>query len=142
MYRILLLCKNNSVLSPIAEGYFRLYTGSETEVYSAGIELEKYDPVMINVMKSDGIEVTAQKQFIVSDLKHIDFDFVLTFDRESETESHHFPSRSVKYHYQLDQYFNSEDITEKEEQYINIRNRIKKIIRGFIKEHLSISKPG
>jgi hypothetical protein len=48
----------------------------------------------------------------------------------------------VKYHYQLDQYFNSEDITEKEEQYINIRNRIKKIIRGFIKEHLSISKPG
>ncbi len=141
MYRVLLLCRNNSVLSPIAEGYFRQYIESKAEVYGAGIELEKLDPVMIRVMNEDKIDVTKQKQYILSDLKHIDFDYILTFDLESETESHHFPSKSVKYHYQFDQFLNFEEDTEKEELYINLRNRIKKIIRTFIKEHFDSVKP-
>jgi protein-tyrosine-phosphatase len=140
MYRVLLLCSNNSVLSPIAEGYFRVFSKIETEVYSAGIELASHDPEMIRVMKLDDIDMSRIKQYALSDLRHIDFDYILTFDTESEIESHHFPSKSVKYHYQFDQFLKADDLADREELYINLRNRLKKIIRGFVKDHFDNEK--
>jgi arsenate reductase len=137
MYRVLLLCSNNSVLSPMAEGYFRQFTDDRTEVYSAGIEVKKPDPIMLKVLKEDGVDVSKLRSYSLSDLRHLDFDYILTFDEESEQISHHLPSRSVKYHYQFDQLLESGEGENKEELYLNIRNRIKKIMRGFIKEHFS-----
>ncbi len=87
MYKVLLLCSDNSVLSPMAEGYFRLFSEHETEVYSAGIRLIKLDPEMIKAMKEDEVDMSKIKQYSLSDLRHIDFDYILTFDTESETES-------------------------------------------------------
>jgi protein-tyrosine-phosphatase len=140
MYQVLLLCSNNSILSPMAEGYFRSFSDTQTEVYSAGVELTKHDPDMLRVMKMDGIDMTGIKQYIVSDLRHVDFDYILTFDSESAEESHHFPSKSVKYHYQFDQFLLASDLEDKEEVYISLRNRMKKIIRSFVKEYFSSGK--
>jgi arsenate reductase len=139
MYRVLLLCSNNSLLSPMAEGYLRLFSESGTEVYSAGVEVKKADSLMLKVLKEDGIDVTKLTSHRLSDLRHIDFDYILTFDADSEQASHNLPSKSVKYHYQFDQFLNANIGENKEELYLNIRNRMKKTIRGFVKEHFTNS---
>jgi arsenate reductase (thioredoxin) len=137
MYRVLMLCANNSLLSPMAEGYFRLFSKSDAEVYSAGLEVRNSDTVMLKVLKDDGVDISKLKSCSISELKHIDFDYIITFDEESEQASHHLPSKSVKYHYQFDHFLDPDALENKEELFLNIRNRIKKIIRNFIKEHFT-----
>jgi arsenate reductase (thioredoxin) len=136
MYRVLLLCSNNSVLSPIAEGYFRKYIQKNTEVFGASIEVVKPDATVLKVLKEDGVDVSQLRSYNLSDLKHLDFDYVLTFDEESEQASHHLPSKPVKYHFDFEKFI-SDDLTDtnKEEVYRNICERVNKTMRSFIKEH-------
>lgn len=137
MYRVLLLCSENSVFSLIAEGYFRKYIPENTEVFSAGIALKKINSLAIKLMKEDNIDISGLTQHILSDLRHIDFDYILTFDPESEAESHHLPSKPVKYHYDFEKILMPENGKNTEEKYQNVRDQIKKIIRSFIKEHFN-----
>jgi arsenate reductase len=139
MYRVLLLCRNNSVLSPMAEGYFRHFISVNTEVYGAGIDLKKPEPLVLKLLKEDGVDVSKLRSYTLADLRHLEFDYILTFDEESELESHHLPSRSVKYHYRFDHFIADIEGENKEEIFLNLRNRIKKIIRGFIKEHFPVT---
>ena len=138
MYRVLLLCKNNTLLSPMAEGYFRALGNEEAEIYRAGIQKDKIDPIIFKLMEEDGIDISAYSSHSISEYRHLSFDFILTFDAESEDESHHFPSRSVKYHYDFDKMLPVNEIDqEKIEIFRSIREKIKKIIKSFIKDHLA-----
>lgn len=137
MYQVLLLCSDNSVLSPMAEGYFRQLMPEDAEVFSAGIARGKINSMAIKVMQEDKIDISGLHQNILLDLRHIDFDYVLTFDQESEAESHHLPSKPVKYHYDFDKILSPENGKNTEEKYRNVRDQLKKIIRSFIKEHFN-----
>jgi arsenate reductase len=138
MYRVLLLCKNNAVLSPMAEGYFKSLGIDDAEVYRAGIKKEKIEPIVSKLMEEDGIDISKSDSHSVSEYRHLSFDFILTFDAESEAESHHFPSHSVKYHYDFDKMLPVDDIEQdRTEIYRNIREKIKKIIKSFVKDHLA-----
>lgn len=140
MFRVLLLCRNNSVLSPMAEGYFRKFSGGITEIYSAGIEKEKIDPLVILLMKEDGVDISDLKQHRLDEFKHVDFDFILTFDKESESESHHLPSKPVKYHFDFHKMIPDElTRSNREEVYRSIREKVKKTMRSFIRDHFSES---
>ncbi len=143
MYRVLLLCKDNSILSPLADGYFRLYGGEIVEIYSAGLEKKKVNPLVVDLMKEDALDISEYKQHLVSDFRDIDFDYILTFDTESEKESHHLPSKPVKYHYDFDKLI-PEDFSnvKKEDVYRNIRNRMKKIIKSFVRSHFTQTNAG
>lgn len=136
MFRVLLLCRNNSVFSPMAEGYFRKYAGSVTEIYSAGIEKVKIDPFVTRLLSEDGIDISQIKQNKLDEFKHIDFDFILTYDEESEIESHHLPSKPVKYHFDFHKMIPT-DMTKsnKEEVYRTVRDKIKRTTRSFIRDH-------
>lgn len=138
MFRVLLLCRNNSVLSPMAEGYFRKFANNVTEIYSAGIEKEKIDPIVIKLMSEDGIDISQIKQHKLDEFKHIDFDFILTYDEESEIESHHLPSKPVKYHFDFHKLIPDElTKSNKEEVYRTIRDKIKRTMRSFIRGHFA-----
>ena len=137
MYRVLLLCSSNSVLSPMAEGYFRQHMPEDAEVFCAGIVREKINSLAIKVMQEDKIDISGIHQNLLSDLRHIDFDYVLTFDQESETESHHLPSKPVKYHYDFKKILLTDHGKISEEKYRMVRDQIKKVIRSFIKEHFN-----
>lgn len=138
MYRVLLLCKNNAVLSPMAEGYFKFLGTEDAEIYRAGITKEKVDPAVNRLMQEDGIDISTLGSHTISEYKHLSFDYILTFDDESEAESHHLPSHSVKYHYNFEKLL-PEDFTEldKTEVYRNIREKIKRIVKVFIKDHFA-----
>jgi len=137
MYQVLLLCSDNSVLSPMAEGYFRHYKQGDAEVYGTGITLKKIDPLAVKIMQEDKIDISHLDHHKLSDLRHIDFDYILTFDADSEAESHHLPSKSVKYHFYFDKLLMMDNAESTDEIFRNLRNQIKKAIRSFIKEHFT-----
>jgi arsenate reductase len=122
----------------MAEGYFRKYTSANTEIYSAGIEKEKIDPIVIDLMMQDGIDISQIKQHKLDEFKHVDFDFILTYDEESEIESHHLPSKPVKYHFDFHKMIPA-DLTKmkKKEVYSLVRDKIKRSIRSFILDHFT-----
>lgn len=138
MYRVLLICKNNAVLSPMAEGYFRSLCSEDAEIYRAGITKEKVDPVVLKLMQEDGIDISALGSHSISEYRHLSFDYILTFDAESEAESHHYPSHSVKYHYDFDKLLPVNEIElDKTEAFRNIREKIKRVVKAFIKDHFA-----
>jgi arsenate reductase (thioredoxin) len=138
MYRVLLICQDNSELSPMAEAYFSLIAGDSAEVYSAGIHPKKISAQIVKIVKEDGIDISEYKCHSLQEYRHIDFDYVLTFDSESEIESQHLPSKPVKYHFEFDRLL-PYDKTEEEtlDIYRSIREKMKKTIRTFVKEHLA-----
>lgn len=136
MYRILLMCRDNSILSPLAEAYFKKYAGDFLEIYSAGVIVRAVDPIVATILKEDNLDFYKSGQYQMVDLQHVDFDYVLTFDEESEAESQHLPSKPVKYHYFFDTMIpDSREKNNNREPYHKLRDKIKNTIRAFIKDH-------
>jgi arsenate reductase len=141
MFRVLLLSRTNAVLSPMAEGYFRKFAGDLVEIYCAGIVNDRIDPVVLSVLEEDGVDTATIKQHQLSEFKHIDFDYVLTFDEESTAESHHLPSKPVKYHFDFYKLIPEELPKEnKQEVFRNVRDKMKKGMRSFVREHFTDPK--
>jgi arsenate reductase len=122
----------------MAEGYFKSLSSEDAEIYRAGITKEKVDPVVNKLMQEDGVDISTLASHTISEYRHLSFDYILTFDAESETESHHFPSHSVKYHYDFDKLLPEDDAElDKTEVYRSIREKIKRIVKAFIKDHFA-----
>jgi arsenate reductase len=138
MYRVLFLCRDNSLLSPMAEAYLKSIVAESVEVYSAGVNPKKISSEIIKILAEDGIDVSGFTTHSLLEYRHIDFDYILTFDAESEAESLHLPSRPVKYHFEFDRLLPEDKIgPETMELYRAIREKMKKTIRNFAKEHLA-----
>jgi arsenate reductase (thioredoxin) len=138
MYRVLFLCRDNSLLSPMAEAYLKSIVVESVEVYSAGVNPKKISSEIVKILNEDGIDVSGFTTHSLSEYRHIDFDYILTFDAESEAESLHLPSRPVKYHFEFDRLLpEDKNGPETMELYRAIREKMKKTIRNFAKEHFA-----
>jgi arsenate reductase len=58
--KILVLCTGNSCRSQIAEGYLRQLLQHKAEIYSAGIVAHGLNPIAVEVMAEDHIDISAQ----------------------------------------------------------------------------------
>lgn len=56
--KVLFLCVHNSARSQMAEAYLKKYGGDIFEVESAGLEPGKLNPLAVEVMKEDGIDIS------------------------------------------------------------------------------------
>jgi protein-tyrosine-phosphatase len=56
-----ILCDDNACLSVIAEAVARERLPPKTQVFSAGLTLNKIDPSTIQVLRETGIDVTTQE---------------------------------------------------------------------------------
>lgn len=61
MIRILFLCIHNSARSQMAEAYLKKYGGEKYFSESAGLEAGKLNPLAVEVMKEDGIDISNNK---------------------------------------------------------------------------------
>ncbi len=57
--RVLFVCIHNSARSQMAEAYLRKLAGDRYEVESAGLEAGQLNPVAIQVMEEEGIDMSA-----------------------------------------------------------------------------------
>jgi arsenate reductase len=137
MKKVLVLCTGNSCRSQIAEGYLRHFAGDAAEIYSAGIETHGVNPKAIQIMKRDGIDISAHTSNNVSEYTGIDFDFVITVCDNAQESCPYFATRAIKLHHNFPDPAKARG-TDKEimEQFREVREMIKKYARNFVNQNL------
>jgi len=87
-HRVLFVCIHNSARSQMAEAFLRKYGQGRFESESAGIEPGKMNPVVVTVMKEEGIDLTDKKTQGVSALIRAGrrYDLVITVCDEASAE--------------------------------------------------------
>lgn len=76
--KILFLCTGNSCRSQMAEGFCRALKGDVLEAYSAGIETHGLNPYAVKVMAEVGVDISAHRSKLLSDLADVEFDYIVT----------------------------------------------------------------
>jgi arsenate reductase len=103
--RVLFVCVYNSARSQIAEAFLKEYGGERFEVESAGLEPGKLNPVVVEVMKEVGIDISQNKTKSVFDFykQGKQYDYVITVCDESQAEKCPvFPGAGQSLHWSFD----------------------------------------
>jgi len=134
--KIIFVCVHNSARSQMAEAYIKSFAGDKFEAYSAGIEPGKLNPIVVESMKLDGIDISQNQTNSVNEYTdgHIKFDYVVTVCDETAAEAcPYFPGQGKRYHWGFkDPSSLSGDDSTKLEETLKIRNQIKLRIKEFI----------
>ena len=134
---ILVLCTGNSCRSQIAEGYLRHYAGNRAFVYSAGIETHGVNPVAIEVMKEDCIDISSQTSNNINEYAGIDFDFIITVCDNAKERCPYFPSKAMKFHHNFNDPAKAKGTREEVLlQFRKVRDEIKNYCRRFIDDNI------
>jgi arsenate reductase len=134
--RVLFICVHNSARSQMAEEYLRRFAGDRFDVESAGYNPTQINPLVVEVMKEEGIDLSDKKTQNVYELiktNHI-FGYIITVCRRgAEDECPVYPGLAQRLHWELE---NPEDYVGTQEQKLerlrNLRDSIKKLVLDFI----------
>lgn len=134
---ILVLCTGNSCRSQIAEGYLKFFAADKAEIYSAGIETHGVNPKAIEVMKHDGIDISAHTSNHVNEYNHISFDYLITVCDNAQDNCPYFPSQAIRLHHNFPDPAKAtgsdQDVWQ---NFVAVRNMIKAYSQQFVLEYL------
>jgi arsenate reductase (thioredoxin) len=136
--KVLFVCIHNSARSQMAEAYLNRLGGDRFEAESAGIEPGTLNPLAVEAMKEDGIDISANKTKDVFDFLKAGrlFSYVVTVCDETAAERCPvFPGPGKRLHWSFpdpSQLQGSRE--EKLAQTRVIRDQIKRRIETFVKE--------
>ena len=100
--KVLFVCIHNSARSQMAEELLRKLAGDRFEVESAGLEPGKLNPIVVEALKEEGIDITGKSTVAVFDLfkKGNHYDYVITVcDEASAEQCPVFPGLSQRFHW-------------------------------------------
>ena len=81
--KIVFICVENARRSQMAQGFAEAFGGEKVEVYSAGsIPSSQIDPIVIEVMKEKGIDLSSKRPKGLNDLPPIEMDYLITMGCE------------------------------------------------------------
>ena len=81
--KIVFVCVENARRSQMAQGFAEAFGEGKLEVYSAGSRPSSHiDPLVIEVMKEKGIDLSARRPKSLNDLPPIDMDYLVTMGCE------------------------------------------------------------
>jgi arsenate reductase (thioredoxin) len=137
--RVLAICIHNSARSQMTEEYLRQACGSaELEVESAGIEPGNLNPVVVELLKEDGIDITGKATRSVYDLHAAGkaFDYVIAVcDPEAAERCPIFPAEKKRLHWPFPDPSKAEGTMEEKVAYVRpIRDQIKAKVEEFCRE--------
>jgi arsenate reductase len=139
---VLFLCDTNSVYSPIAEAYLQQMASKKFIAYSAGIYPKKVHPIIVQVMKEEGIDLTfsQSKSLFGSELAFVKFDYVISFcDPENPTLQPVFPYKYKKIKWNVRSTFAKQDTDLSSLQAARkTRDQIKASVDEFVEEQLAM----
>lgn len=135
-HRVLAICIHNSARSQMTEEYIRLFGGDAVEVESAGLEPGTLNPVVVELLKEDGIDISGKATRSVFDL-HAEgrsFDYVIAVcDPEAAERCPIFPAEKERLHWPFpDPSKATGTMEEKIASVRPIRDRIKAQVQGFL----------
>lgn len=103
--KVLFICVHNSARSQMAEAFLKQMAGDRFEVKSAGLEPGKINPLVVEVMKEEGIDISQNKTKSVFDFykQGKQYDYVITVCDESQAKGCPvFPGKGQRLHWGLD----------------------------------------
>jgi protein-tyrosine-phosphatase len=81
--KIVFVCLENARRSQMAEGFANAFAHGEIEVYSAGSSpSSQIDPLVIEVMKEKGIDLSGKRPKGLNDLPSIEMEYLITMGCE------------------------------------------------------------
>ena len=101
--RVLILCTGNSARSQMAEGLLRhLSPQDRFEVFSAGTEPSRVNPLAIEAMREMGIDISGQRSKSVDEFRGQEFDYVITVCDQAAENCPVFPGKAERIHWSFD----------------------------------------
>lgn len=137
--KVLVICVHNSARSQMGEEYIRKYGGDIFEVESAGLEPGELNPLVVDVLKEEGIDITGKKTQSAFDLYKAgkSYDYVITVcSKEAHERCPIYPGTKKRLHWPFSDP-SSLDGTweEKLARTREIRDEIKEAVLSFVGEH-------
>jgi arsenate reductase len=117
----------------MAEGIFRYLAGDKFEVFSAGINPTRVNPIAIKVMDEVGIDISKQRPKSVSEFSGQKFDYVITVCDNAKQSCPAFPGKYEKIHWNLKDPAGAQGTEEEKlKLFREIRNQIKENVLSFL----------
>ena len=135
--KVLFVCIHNSARSQMAEEILRKIAGDKFDVESAGIEPGQLNPIVVEALKEDGIDISGKKTKAVFDLfkEGRFYNYVITVcDETSADRCPIFPGVVNRIHWSFTDPSKFEGSPEEKLQMIR---EVKENIRAKIEEWLS-----
>ena len=139
--RILAICIHNSARSQMTEEFIRKAAGDRVEVTSAGLEPGNLNPVVVELLKEDGIDITGKETKSVFDLHASGerFDYVIAVcDKEAAERCPIFPAEKERLHWPFPDPSKAEGSLEEKLAYVRpIRDEIRARAYAFVERLLA-----
>jgi arsenate reductase len=132
--KILFLCTGNSCRSQMAEGWAKQLKSDVIEPWSAGIEIHGLNPNAVKVMAEAGIDISGHRSKHFSELKDINFDYVVTVCDDAYEKCPVFPGKTKTIHVGFDDPPQFAKVAKTPEEAFNIYRRVRDEIRDFIQQ--------
>jgi len=100
--KVLFICVHNSARSQMAEAFLNEICGDDFEAHSAGLELGKLNPLVVEAMREIGIDISRKQAQSVSEAVESGegFSYVITVCDESSAERCPvFPGQAKRLHW-------------------------------------------
>jgi|TARA_B100001105_G_C22264334_1_gene388183 arsenate reductase len=137
MKNILVLCTGNSCRSQIAHGYLNFYCKGKANIYSAGIEVHGVNPIAVEAMMDDGIDISMNSSNNVDEYVSINFDYIITVCDHANENCPFIPSmKAIRIHQNfIDP--SKFDLSEEESKnkFILVMNQIKEFCLNFANDN-------
>jgi arsenate reductase len=130
--KILFLCTGNSCRSQMAEGWARTLKSDSIEAYSAGIKTHGLNPDAVRVMAEVGVDISAQRSKLVSELRKVEFDYVVTVCGHANEHCPLFPGKAKIVHVGFDDPPKLAADAKTEEERLAPYRRVRDEIKRFV----------
>ena len=137
--KVLVICVHNSARSQMGEEYIRKYGGDLFEVESAGLEPGTLNPLVVEVLQEEGIDITGKKTQSAFDLYNAgrSYDYVITVcSKEAQERCPLYPGTKKRLHWPFSDP-SSLDGTHEEKlaRTREIRDEIKEAVKAFVADY-------
>ena len=97
--RVLFLCTHNSARSQMAEGFLRELGGGRFDVASAGTEARGLNPLAVQAMAEQGIDISLQESKTLDEYVNEPFALVVTVCDEANEACPYFANAKERRHW-------------------------------------------
>lgn len=97
--RVLFLCMHNSARSQMAEGFLRELGAGRFHVASAGTEARGLNPLAVQAMAEQGIDISLQESKTLDRYLNESFDFVITVCDDANESCPYFHNAKESLHW-------------------------------------------
>ncbi len=137
MKRVLVLCTGNSCRSQMAEGWLRHFSGSDAEIYSAGIALHGVNPRAVLTMREAGIDISMQTCKLVDRYQEVDFDYIISVCDHARDNCPYIASNADRLHHNFDdpsRYKGTDE--EVMQEFVRVRDEIRDYCKAFVDTYI------